>query len=309
MTWAKLDQVESRPRLREDHTWTVDPTAHVGYVFGGRDGNRSFDDLWAFDLATDTWEALEPDGDRPPARFGHEAAWVDGVGLVVFAGQADASTFFNDLWAYDAEAGQWSELPSDGAVPIPRYGTCSRVDPGGRLWISHGFTEDRARFADTRVYDFEAGTWEDVTPEGPLPVERCLHGCWWTPTGSLALYAGQTTGVEALGDLWLLEGAGSSVAKWSESAVALPPERNLYAYAAVGDDILVFGGRGDGRFRDDLWRFLDGLSPEAVEVEGGPPPGRSGATLIDDPLGGRLLLFGGKNGDGALGDLWALEPG
>ncbi len=183
------------------------------------------------------------------------------------------------------------------------------MDPGGRLWVSHGFTEDRARFADTRVYDFEAGSWEDHTPEGPLPVERCLHGCWWTPSGSLALFGGQTTGVEALGDLWLLQGPDSTGAKWSEPAVALPPERNLYAYATVAEDTLVFGGRGDGRYRADLWRFVGGISPEAVEVAGDPPPGRSGATLIDDVIGGRLLLFGGKSGDGALRDLWALERG
>jgi hypothetical protein len=37
------------------------------------------------------------------------------------------------------------------------------------------------------------------------------------------------------------------------------------------------------------------------------PATRSGATLIDDPTRGRLLLFGGVNGDGALDDLWELS--
>ena len=92
----------------------------------------------------------------PAARFGHEAAWVEDVGLVVFAGQAGA-TFFNDLWAYDPDADAWTELPGSGDVPVSRYGTCAAVGPDGRLWISHGFTSDGVRFSDTRAYDFELG--------------------------------------------------------------------------------------------------------------------------------------------------------
>ena len=60
------------------------------------------------------------------------------------------------------------------------------------------------RFSDTRAYDFDAGRWTDETPDGAQPVVRCLHACWLTADGRLALYAGQTTGVRALGDLWAL---------------------------------------------------------------------------------------------------------
>ena len=297
------------PAAREDHTWTVGPDGRTAYLFGGRDGGWTFADLWAFDLRASTWRRLEPGGASPEGRFGHEALWVEGTGLVVFAGQADASTFFKDLWAYDPEADRWTELPSRGDVPVARYGTCSALDPDGRLWISHGFTEDRARFADTKVYDFAAGRWQDATPGGRVPVERCLHGCWWTPTGEFVLYAGQTTGVEALGDLWALSGPGTAAATWAQRDATLPPERNLYAYARRGDDVWVFGGRGEGRFRRDVWRFAGGLAPENVAVENDPPIGRSGGTLIWDEDGGRFVLFGGKDGAGALADIWALAVG
>jgi len=78
----------------------------TAYLFGGQasDGT-ALGDLWAYDLANDAWSQIDASG--PPARFGHNAAWVDGIGLVVFAGQAGPTTFYGDLWAYDPDANRW----------------------------------------------------------------------------------------------------------------------------------------------------------------------------------------------------------
>ena len=69
--WRKLDPGD-RPGAREDHTWTLDPSTRTGYLFGGRDGSTVYDDIWAFDLASDIWRKLDPEGSGPDARFGHE---------------------------------------------------------------------------------------------------------------------------------------------------------------------------------------------------------------------------------------------
>ena len=111
--WRKLEPGDG-PDAREDHTWTLDPSTRTAYLFGGRDGSTVYDDIWAFDLASDTWREIDPGGRGPAARFGHEAVWVDGVGLVVWAGQAGPTAFFDDLWAYDPAANDWSRLPNDG---------------------------------------------------------------------------------------------------------------------------------------------------------------------------------------------------
>jgi hypothetical protein len=302
LAWESLEA--AGPVAREDHTWTVDEAGEVAYLFGGRDGETVFSDTWAYRLEDDTWTQLAPPT-APPARFGHEAAWVDGVGLVVFAGQADPQTFFNDLWAYDPGADAWTQLPATGAVPVARYGTCAAIGPDGRLWVSHGFTEEQTRFSDTRAYDFATGSWTDETPAaGARPVERCLHGCWWTNAGELALYAGQTTGVVALADRWTLRDGA-----WSPVVGALPPARNLYARARQGAATVVFGGLTlDGSYLDDLWLLADdAVDARALEPAGGRPPARAGAELIMDATRGRALLFGGRDEDGALDDLWILR--
>ncbi len=299
--WAEL-AAPNGPAPREDHTWTVDAAGESAYLFGGRDGDTVYGDLWVYDLASETW-AEAADGASPDPRFGHEAVWVDDIGLVVFAGQA-GPTFFNDLWAFDPDAGTWGRLETSGAIPKERYGSCASIGPDGRLWISHGFTSDGTRFADTIAYDFGTATWTDETPDGNLPVNRCLHGCWWTDDGSFALYAGQTTGVTALGDRWVLSDAG-----WTRVDGAAPPDRNLYARARVPGATLVVGGQAvNGGFLSDAWLLFDGIAEaRELQISGATPPGRAGAELIADPARGRLLLFGGRNGDGGLADLWELS--
>ena len=110
--WSRLP-VEHGPAAREDATWTVDDDGASAYLFGGRDGKTTFDDLWRFDLATDTWTRLRPDS-GPSARFGHSAAWVEGTGLVVFGGQRETA-FFDDLWAYDPIRRSLAEAASSRA--------------------------------------------------------------------------------------------------------------------------------------------------------------------------------------------------
>ena len=305
--WTQINA--AGPAAREDHTWTVagDLTDTNGGVaallFGGRDGGTVFGDLWAFSLIDDNWYELPSDG-GPGARFGHEAVWVDGIGLVVFGGQ-NGPDFFNDLWAYDLATETWRQLPSNGAVPVARYGTCAALAPDGRLWISHGFTSDGVRFSDTLAYDFASGAWTDETPaSGPRPVERCLHACWWTEDGALALFGGQTTGVTALDDWWLLQDGA-----WSEVNRTPATERNLYAAVRVADSTVVFGGQApDGSYLDDFWQLRDDdFDALGLTRDDEGPSARAGAAMIMDPWVGRGLLFGGRDADGALADIWQFE--
>ena len=309
-TWARIEVGGAAPGAREDHTWTVGEDGGI-YLFGGRDGSTALDDLWRFDPAIDAWERVDQAGGGPVARFGHEAAWVPGRGLVIWAGQAGAN-FFDDLWLYEPAAGAWRQLPAGGNVPIARYGSCSGIGPDGRLWISHGFTADGARFADTSAYDFAQEAWIDESPGSAGPVERCLHACWWTSDGRFALYAGQTTGVAALGDLWHLtpgDGAASTNA-WQELAGDLPPARQLPAVARRGGVTFVVGGRGtDRRPLDDTWILVDGAAGfERLQTPGDGPSARSGAALVHDAPRDRMLLFGGI-GEDETADLWVLSFG
>lgn len=298
--WQKVS-VGTGPAAREDHTWVVDDEGRFAYLFGGRDGGKSYDDLWRYALETDTWARLKPPGQAPSARFGHSAVWVDGLGMVVFAGQR-GTDFFGDLWVYDPVDDRWNELPASGDVPKPRYGSCMIVGPDGRIWISHGFTFT-GRFDDTRAYNLKAERWAAITPPGRKPGERCLHDCFTASNGEMVLYGGQDNSVGALGDLWLTTASGS----WKQEADPKAKPRRLYAVTEAGGDAYIFGGAGkDDQTFDDLWRVdRETLAFEPVKVAGPGPSGRSAGTLITDVVRGRLLLFGGKGAE-AKADVWQL---
>ena len=293
------------PAPREDHTWTVDPATGSAWLFGGRDRGTVHGDLWRFDLATDTWTAVTPTAPAPAARFGHGAAWVPGLGLVIWAGQQ--VDFFDDLWAFDPAAGTWRELPGGGDRPAARYGSCAALGPDGRLWISHGFTADSGRFDDTKAYDFATGAWADETPDDRRPTIRCLHDCLFTADGRLVLYAGQTTGQPAIGDLWSrgVDGGWTPVS----DATPAPPPRQLYAVAALDDTAWVIGGGGAERQKlDDVWALdLETLAWRPIAPTGAGPAARSGAAAIADPERSRILVFGGVTAEGSVGDVWELD--
>jgi hypothetical protein len=301
LAWSRV-RSERAPAAREDHTWTVDTEGRFAYLFGGRDGRRVHGDLWRFDLATDAWSRLSPEGAMPAARFGHNAAWLDGLGLVIFAGQRGAD-FFGDLWAYDPGHDRWRELPARGVPPRARYGSCMVVRPDGRLHISHGFTF-AGRFDDTRAYGPQGGRWANVSSDGRRPGERCLHDCFTSASGELVLFGGQDDDDLALGDLW----ATRADRAWRRLPDPPLPARRLYAVTEAGDDAWIFGGVGRaGMFLDDLWRIdRDTLGFERTRVAGPSPSGRYGATLVHDAARGRLLLFGGRARE-ARADLWQLS--
>ena len=305
-TWARLEVDGASPAAREDHTWTVAEDGRTAWLFGGRDGATELGDVWSFDMETEAWSRHRIDGPSPAARFGHEAAWLPGHGLLVWAGQAGAE-FFDDAWVLDPGGQRWDRLDAIGDVPVARYGSCSGIGPDGRFWISHGFTANGIRFDDTAALDVEAARWSRVEVGDGRPIKRCLHACWWTPDGRLALFGGQTNGVPALGDLWFLEPTADGAAgAWQETPDQRAPERQLAA-VAQGDGITVIaGGRGtDGAPLADSWFVTDGgTSLERLEAPA-PPPARSGAAMVFDAAADRMVLFGGL-GDRALDDLWEL---
>lgn len=298
--WRRVSTAKS-PAAREDHTWTVDANGRYAYLFGGRDGDREFGDLWRYDLQRDRWKKLSPKGNTPQPRFGHSAVWADSHGLVLFAGQRGPD-FFDDLWAFDPERERWRKLLAGGSAPKARYGSCMVVGPDGRLWMSHGFT-DAGRFDDTRAYNLKSERWASITPDGRVPGERCLHDCFTTTADELVLYAGQDDGAFALGDLWVM----SRDRTWQRLDDPKPKPRRLYAVTEAGDFAYIFGGAGNDNVPlKDLWRVdRQTLEFERVGVDGNHPTARFAGTLITDHQRGRLLLFGGE-GNKARNDLWEL---
>ena len=166
--WKKLSSSEEAgptPPARALGTAIYDPLGNRVIVFGGRTGSTYLNDLWAFDLDSNSWVELVAQGTPPTPRRGHNAIYDPmAKRMVSRAGQGNGgASFFNDVWVLDLESHQWQDV-SPPASPTPRYGSASVFDPvGNRLVSFAGFT-DQGRFDDVQALDLQAQTWQDLSP-------------------------------------------------------------------------------------------------------------------------------------------------
>jgi N-acetylneuraminic acid mutarotase len=137
----------------------------------------------------------------------------------------------------------------------------------------------------------------------------------YDPVGArVLLFGGRDNGTqEDYGDTWSYDPATNVWTDLSPEGVA-PPARSYHAmvYEPVSGTVILFGGWDDSRQRDlnDTWSY-DPATGAWTELKpaGRWPSGRDGHSLIYDPVGKRIILFGGSDTNARpLGDTWAYDP-
>ncbi|KAK9760036.1 hypothetical protein K7432_016356, partial [Basidiobolus ranarum] len=80
------------------------------YVFGGRDTDRYFNDLWCYDPESNCWSQIVT-GNGPGKRIGHTACTRDDL-MYIFGGQDESGTFLNEVHVFSFLKEAWLDLPS-----------------------------------------------------------------------------------------------------------------------------------------------------------------------------------------------------
>jgi len=315
VTWTRLPKTGVAPTARQGATWTVDPSTGIAYLYGGTtsptlgrplEDGATLGDLWAYDLAADSWEPVVGTSDEPPPRSGHVAVWVEDVGLVVIGGRASDGQPLGDVWRFDPESGAWSQLALRGTQPPPRFDACAAAPGDGTIWLTHG-TNGRSLFGTTWRLDLASKRWTEIA-RSERPITRSRTSCWVDAGGRFVVSGGDRGGA-TLGDLWAIS-VGRADADWTKLAGGGTFSPRGGAAAAIHlDEAVVFGGLGSDRAaRSDLGALgpTEGtITP--VPADGPTPPARAGAVLVDDPAGERMLLYGGATADGVSADLWSAD--
>jgi hypothetical protein len=277
-------------------------------VFGGRDGNQVYNDVWALDVNTLSWEQLAVGANpAPAARYSTEMI-VDSAGenLYIATGQLQGGSVTNDVWQLNLGTQAWTDLSAGaGSPPAARYG-----NPGGNindnLVVTHGFGS--TRYDDTWQFNTSTQTWENITPGNTPPLKRCLFAS--TTTGdSLIIHGGCASGFGDcfLEDTWVLDTAGGG---WRELVADVKPiGRQHQSLTALGNgtQAILFGGQDASQAaRDDLWLLdVSDDSWQPLAPAGSGPAARYNHQGIYVPNLG-LLIHGGRNDSGPLNDLWLL---
>lgn len=294
--WARLT-TSTAPSPRGRHAMAYDPNRQRIYLFGGRfrpEGGSGLytllGDLWALDLATDTWSEIADGGAVPSARTNTAMAFDAARDrLYLFGGNTspDGLAFApqNDLYVFDPAEAKWRLLnpPTD---PSPRLFHALTLDPAtGRLYAFSGGGADAffgVFFNDLWMFDPDAEAWSAAwSGKGIGPGGRINASLVPDPAGGrLVLAMGHDdTSVGHRNDVWLFD---LTTQGWIS--------------AHPGDT-----GTGSG-----CTAFCE-CPPDFVEVDVGAPERRQyqGMTVLEGQ--GKALLFGGKSDCGYLDDTWTLD--
>jgi hypothetical protein len=275
--WAQLHPVGDAPSARRGHAMVYDPSTSRVLLFGGSSANgHPLGDLWAYDAASNTWNALHPAGETPAARSFPSLAYDSRNGKVLlFGGDPDtmvnvdgqpSHAALNDLWSYDPVLNGWTESRPAGDLPFDRSAAGLAYDPAADKLIlfggAQGNTTELTPLEDLWSYDLAAGTWSRLHPAGDVPTARSFSALVYDPACGLSILFGGVT----------------------DDVDLLYPE-TLWAYDSAAN----------------TWKKL--------EPAGRFPYGRQGLAMIYDAKIGGMVLFGGYNLDqGYLSGTWTLTP-
>ena len=289
------EAVPNAPHPRSRHAIALDEARGRMLVSGGRyrasaSGDYDlFDDLWALDLATDTWAEL-PSEDAPRKRVTHTMVVAGDQALIYGGNSTESATNYvplADLWSYDLVDGVWAELDSDTPAGARLFHTATVSDDGSTMFIYGGANENALFgpfFDDLWAYDVASAEWTELHSGGSsAPDGRIMPNLLFDGTHNrLLLWSGHDDG--SLGNtnqVWAfdldakawdnLEG-GDEQTNDANGFCDFPadfvdidadaPERRYFGSAVLSEDeLLVFGGKTDCGQVNDVWGWsLDGES-------------------------------------------------
>lgn len=255
-----------------------------------------------------------PGEDGPPGRE-YFSMWMDPLEpsrLWLFGGfqyEPQQFTPSNDLWSYDVVDGSWTAVAPAGELPLLAGGGLAVEPAAGRALYYGGLGRDEQGFLlpySLVELDHE-GAGVVATDLGPGPATAAMYqpafffhprtGRFITLGGTR--YDGATTMAGRVYD--------PERGEWSTldtgGGLQGPSGRTgfFWAYDEVTDRFVVFSGEQGGtsgacNCATDTWALELGEEPARwvrLDVDDGAPAGRRNGAYALDPVGHRLLVFGG----------------
>ena len=263
--WIEAQPTGAKPPARFGHTLIYDPPRARLIAFGGQAGSF-FSDVWAYDIAANSWRQLSRDQAGPSRRYGHSAILDPARDrMVISHGFTDAGRF-DDTWALDFATNTWLDLSPPSGRPLRRCLHHAAYNPAGREMLLYGGCASGfglCPLGDLWSFDLESNRWTERKPAAPPPPRQHYGLAFDAPRGKMVVFGGSGAGF--LNDVWEYDPAAAS---WSQPPLqgAAPEARQRHeaAYAADQGAAYFFGGVTASGPSNELWRF--GPAPIATPI-------------------------------------------
>lgn len=270
---------------------------NIVLLTGGGGGGPADTWIWGGDHWT------QATGAGPPDRAGGSMVYDAAAREVVLFGGTGVGGPLGDTWTWNGR--RWAQF--SGAGPPAQASNAPLVyDAARRQVVLFAAVYD----LNTDAYRGETWIWSESRWKqlaGAGPAGRLDASMVYDPaTGQIVLTGGRGR-ANHFGDTWTFDGQG-----WTQrSLVQLPPRINAnMVYDAASGRVVLFGGQNSSSYPStylgDTWTW-DGLTwtqqDSGTGVGAGPGP-RGGASMVYDESTRQVVLFGGANANGYLGDSW-----
>ena len=328
-TWTDLTPVAgSAPAGRITPTSEYDSDNHTLLTsFGQAQGGGFFNDVWSFDLTTNTWTEHSPPT-QPAIRYGVAGAY-DPVAKtqVIFAGFTFQGRF-EDTQRFDPVADAWTDV-TPVTKPLKRCLHAGAYDGLDRLFVIYG-GQNGGPLDDIWAFDLVTETWTGYSPS-TVPAGRWFCVFEYDITNNrMTMFSGNRGAGGRANDVWVFDMVSKEWLELSPSG-GPPAERDgsIGVYVPGEDRMVIFGGATAGGSVNDVWslenlsdtptavrpdvptRFaLHGNAPNpfnpTTRIRYDVPAGGAQLTLRVYDVGGRLIrtLVDGFVGAGAQSELW-----
>ena len=328
LTWTRLEPTGAPPPARSFASAIDDPVRDRLLIFGGEMYTNqwpyipiSFNDVWALSLgASPAWTPLGTAGPAPHARFEHSATY-DPIRdrMIVFGGDTTfyGQGYFGDLWALSLSGTPaWNQLAPGGTAPVARSLARLTYDPArDRLILYGGETADEVQHVTWLLDDLwtlplnGALEWHALAPSAPPAAREAFAAIYDPPRDRLLIEGGGVNSGSGADDAAFALPLSSGDA-WNRVTPGVPPSAPTprtgatTVYDSKRHLVVIHGGAA--RAGDvDTWAYSPATLSWTPIVPSGPaPPARSHHSAIYDPVGDRMIIYGG---DTNRSDAWSLS--
>ncbi|EGC30007.1 hypothetical protein DICPUDRAFT_42073, partial [Dictyostelium purpureum] len=252
--------IENAPSPRYGHV-ALTTLDNKMYIYGGRNENEVFGDIFKYDMEKDTWEKISVNGSK---RWGHSGvSYSTENSFYFFGGQSTTEGgYLDDIIRYDFEYDTWITMTPGGSEFSPKARSLhtSTLTLTNHMVIYGGrnFQNNETIFDDLHIFYVEEHRWINVTLNSTSrnPEKKYGHTAILTPMNTVLIYGGNQSSTAASTSIYKFD---LSTTEWDfiSSASGLGPEARSghTAVATLFNTMLVFGGQDGKVFYNNLFKY------------------------------------------------------
>lgn len=237
--------------------------------------------------------------------------------MVVFGGVDSSTRYLNDTWVLTLDAApRWYRLEPTGAMPRGRANASMVYDSRYDRIVVYGGRAGAAPYYPGDVWALSLAnqaSWQELTPVGGArPAARVSHTAIYDPPRArMVVFGGWDTLGTRPNDVWMLALDGTPA--WSQPTTAGTPPAGRVEHTAIHDPVrqrmVVYGGNTAAGNTYDVWTLSLTSTPTwaLLSPSGLPPYIHSYHTAAYDPVGDRMLVYGGNGAGSWYAYVWALS--